>query len=361
MAESGTAVDDLRLDRAEAQRIRDRVARIIEQAPADLAQPRMMTMQATPVRPDVARFGGANRYEVAANLADHYWGQYFWNPKYGAIDFQKVVFVASGATFTDALSGGAAAAAWGGPMLLTAKDGIPEATRKSLTLLKPDVIVVLGGTSTVTAKVEQDLYEYVRTPANVSRVAGANRYEVSANLATMIGWSDVAYVVSGQKFPDGLAGGAVAGAQSAPLLLTSAGSVPPAVLKALQQDVLPTRIVVLGGPSTVSEDVVQTLKKHVTPNVTRVNGKNRYEVAGNITDLLPTEGIATIANGQKWPDALAGSALAGLTGSKLLLVTPSTLPVPTSSAITRHKLAVIDVLGGPVSVQDQVLTALRKL
>lgn len=359
------AVEDggpgLVLDRDEAQRIRDRVTRIVQEQSLELPGQGGASIQSTVVNPDVVRFSGANRYIVASRIADAYWWKYFWNEEYGEIDFAKVVFVASGAGFSDALSGGAAAAAYGGPMLLTRKDSVPDITVRSLQRLKPDVIVVLGGTATISTAVETKLQEYVRTPDNVRRFDGLDRYAVSANLASSIGWSDVAYVASGKTFADGLAGGAAAGWERSPLLLTRPGSVPPSVVDVLKNVVRPQRIYVLGGPATVSEDVVAQLKREVTTDVRRIGGANRYEVAERLADRHLTQGTATIANGKNWPDALAGSALAGVTGSKLLLVRPESLPTETRRAILRHGLAVIDVLGGTASVSDGVIATLEDL
>lgn len=59
------------------------------------------------------------------------------------------VYLASGTTFPDALAG--AAAARGAPLLLTAGDTLPLATARELKRLRPSRIVVLGGTSAVSA------------------------------------------------------------------------------------------------------------------------------------------------------------------------------------------------------------------
>jgi putative cell wall-binding protein len=358
---AASVLDDtgqLRLDRADAQRARDRVARVVEERAVELPELSGSSTQATTISPDPYRFSGANRYIVASRVADLYWGKYFWNEKEsGPIDFAKVVFVASGAGFPDALSGGAAAGAFGGPMLLTKKDSIPTVTTRSLERLKPDAIVLLGGTATISTAVESKLRSY----GNVSRIAGADRYAVSANVAGNIGWSDVAYVASGTNFPDGLAGGAVAGWEMSPLLLTRPTTVPGDVVNVLNNVVKPKRIYVLGGPASVSDAVITQLKKDVTTDVQRIDGANRYAVAERLARQHPTLNVATLANGGDWPDALSGSALAGVTGSKLLLVRPTKLPAETQRAILRHGLGYIDVLGGTASVSEAVLDQLRAL
>ncbi|MDY7557329.1 MULTISPECIES: cell wall-binding repeat-containing protein [unclassified Cryobacterium] len=56
-----------------------------------------------------------------------------------------VVYLATGATYQDALSGGSAAVVNGGPVLLVQPNGIPAVIGAELTRLKPTKIVILGG------------------------------------------------------------------------------------------------------------------------------------------------------------------------------------------------------------------------
>lgn len=355
-----TEVDDLRLDRAQAHALRERADRVARALPAAQSSLGGVGLESSTTNPYVRRVAGENRYGTAAALARTYWAEEFWNEaKYGPVPGPKVVFVASGADFADALSGGAAAAAFGGPLLLTKKDSLPPETEDVLGSLAPDVIVVLGGTAAVSDKVAGALGSYVTVPGNVHRISGKNRYDVSAALARTIGWSPVAYVASGENFPDGLTGGAAAGAEVAPLLITRPGSVPDSVMKVLQEDVIPSQIYVLGGPVAVSDDVVTQLS--TIAKVKRIGGSNRYVVAERVAALHPSTGGATAASGENWPDALAGTPFAGLVGDKLLLLRSTGVPLPTERAVLEHLLVNIDVLGGKAALPDAVLTELRRL
>ncbi|MCS5722686.1 cell wall-binding repeat-containing protein [Herbiconiux sp. CPCC 203407] len=196
--------------------------------------------------PVVARIGGADRYAVSAAISA------------GAFDPKRpVVYVASGGVFPDALSGSAAAGAKGGPVLLVRKDAIPGEVKSELDRLDPATIVVLGGTSTVAQSVEAEL----RSMAPTTRIEGADRYAVSASItATYFGSPDTrtVYVASGQVFPDALSGSAAAIRNGAPVLLVQKDGVPSLV--ALELDRLkPSRVVVLGGPDTVSEATYREL------------------------------------------------------------------------------------------------------
>ena len=84
----------------------------------------------------VIRVAGVDRYETAAKLSAGVFAP-------GV----PVAYVATGTDFADALSGGAAAGAEGGPLLLVRPGDIPATTAAELDRLNPAKIVVLGGTS----------------------------------------------------------------------------------------------------------------------------------------------------------------------------------------------------------------------
>lgn len=98
---------------------------------------------------------------------------------------------------------------------------------------------------------------------------------------------DVVYVASGKVFPDALVAGPLAAAQNAPILLVNTTSIPD-VTRAALTALEPDRILVVGGPATVSESVRVELQGYAgTGSVTRIQGPNRYAVAAEVADRLP--------------------------------------------------------------------------
>src|SRR5690606_4047476 len=83
-------------------------------------------------------------YATAAELS-RFWSDVVWADTDESFPVDKLVFVASGTVFADALSGGALAGVYGGPILLTRPGSLPKATAQALARLDPDHIVVLGG------------------------------------------------------------------------------------------------------------------------------------------------------------------------------------------------------------------------
>jgi len=199
----------------------------------------------------VVRVEGANRYSTAAAVSARTFA-----PGVSA------VYLASGTDFPDALSGAAAAGKVNAPVLLTTPGSLPDATRQELARLKPQRIIVLGGTVAVSDAVLNQARSF--TTGGVSRVFGANRYETSAAVskgAYSPGVS-VVYLASASAFPDALAGAASAGSLGAPVLLTSPDDLP-AVIAAELDRLNPKKIVVLGGAVAVSDEVLFRAQKYV--------------------------------------------------------------------------------------------------
>ena len=189
------------------------------------------------------------------------------------------------------------------------------------------------------------------------RLAGGDRYATAAKVATKFSPGvAIAYVASGEAFPDALAGAALAASQDAPVLLTAARSLPPATAGALQR-LQPQQIVVLGGEGAVSPTVVSQLQQYTDTEVKRYAGSDRYATASEIAQKM-MQGVSTdtvyVASGESFPDALAGAALAGSTGQPVLLTARDTLPTATAARLSTLRPARIVVLGGTGAVSNAV-------
>jgi putative cell wall-binding protein len=189
----------------------------------------------------VIRSAGPDRYGTAADLAGLTGG------------LGKTVFIATGASFPDALGGSAAAGALGGALLLTDRFALPAATASALTSGRPATVVILGGEAVIDPAVLSQVQALV-PGATVQRWAGADRYATAAAISfnTYPHGATTAYLASGANYPDALAGAPVASLAGAPLLLTQRDCVPASTLAELTR-LGATRVVVLGGASAVSD------------------------------------------------------------------------------------------------------------
>ncbi|WP_440711059.1 cell wall-binding repeat-containing protein [Herbiconiux sp. YIM B11900] len=297
----------------------------------------------------IERIGGGDRYEVSAALSAE-----TFSPGV------PVVGIVSGAVFSDALSASAAVGVEGGGVLLVTRDGIPPVVAAELGRLKPAAIVIVGGPTTVSPAVETALAVYAPV---VQRIAGADRYAVSAAVAeaAFARQPPIAYVASGETFPDALSGGAAAGHGRGPLLLTGHDAVPADVLAYLTRT-KPRTIVVLGGVNSVSDAVFGQLNA-IAP-VIRIAGADRFEVSAGVSATTVADGSGPhvyIASGAGFADALSGGPAAIHADGPLLLVQKDSIPASVAAELTRMNTSRITVLGGEDSVSAATMAALGRL
>ena len=192
---------------------------------------------------EVERIAGQSRYETAALIS-----------RAAFESLAPVAYVATGADYPDALAGAAAASAIGAPVLLTARDELPDATALELRRLVPQKLVVLGGPGAISAEVERELATYA---PSVTRVAGADRYATAAAVArTRPGRPDALFLATGQGFADALAGGPAASRANAPVLLVPPTCIPGPVHVEMERHGYPP-VTLLGGTAALSGRVAE--------------------------------------------------------------------------------------------------------
>lgn len=193
------------------------------------------------------------------------------------------------------------------------------------------------------------------------RVVGDDRYETAALLAleNYEPGLETVFLASGRDFPDALAGAALAGAESVPVLLTRPDGLPGATSAALSE-LRPGQVIVLGGDTAVGQTVLDQLTGLDLAHA-RVSGTNRYGTAAKISALMEPADIVFIATGLDYPDALAGSAAAGKLKAPVLLSRHQSLPGAAVAELVRHDPQRVLVLGGETAVADDVLTQIEAL
>lgn len=290
-----------------------------------------------PASPDVTRVSGADRYATAVAVSrEAYPGT------------APVVYIATGLGYPDALAAGPAAAHQGGPLLLTLPNALPDSVRAELVRLQPATIVVVGGPSAIGENVADELRGI---QPNTVRLAGDDRYATSrAVVDYAFDSAEVVYVATGRNFPDALGSGAAAGYGDGPVVLVDGStSAVPSATRTLLTQLHPDRIVVAGGPVSVSPELSSSLGS-IAPT-TRASGDDRFEtsvaVAADAWDAAPTVLLAT---GLNFPDALAASAWGGATGSPLLVVPGSCVPQSALDLIHDLDTAHVVLVGGTSSL-----------
>lgn len=293
-----------------------------------------------------SRIGGPDRFAVGVGISQQYFPA-------GA----STVYVADGANFPDALSAAPAAAHAGGPLLLVSTEGIPASVDAELRRLAPKKIIVAGGPASVTDAVFSQLGGY---GATVTRQAGKDRYEVSRNVTrTEFGasGSTIAYLATGETFPDALSASAAAGFVHAPVVLVAGLSDSlDADTAALLTQLGVTDVRIAGGPASVSPGIeagVGTLPGVKT--VTRLGGADRFEVSSATNRaVFSSASTVFVASGYNFPDALSGAAVAGAAGIPLYVIPTDCIPNYVLDDFVTYGVNDMKILGGPATVAPSV-------
>lgn len=287
------------------------------------------------------RFGGADRYEVAATAA------------MARAAHSQTVFVVSGEKFADALSVGAISAQNGGGLLLVAKTTLPDATARALVALTPRRVIVVGGVDSVSDAVLARIGTTV-PGIPVSRIGGADRYAVSRNvIAANLTSAALSMVIlaDGRNYPDALSSTPIAALQKGAVLLVDGSSAALSAEELAIVDVpaLARSTYIAGGTASVSQSIQDQLSSFA--DVRRFDGADRYDVSVYLNYWFfgdtPT---ATMASGSVFSDALAGGAVAGAAGQPILLVRPNCIPANAIGLLTHLSTERVVLFGGPATL-----------
>ncbi|RRJ86780.1 hypothetical protein EG850_07095 [Gulosibacter macacae] len=255
------------------------------------------------------QIAGADRFATAAQVAQRV------HPGTGG-----TVIIATGANFPDALAAGPVAAKLGAPILLTHGDFVPGATVTALQRQAPAEVIVIGGTPAVPESVVEQIQRLLPN-TEVERIAGSNRHETAALLATRY-FPNVGevFVATGWNFPDALSAAGVAAARGIPVLLGTSSEFTLATWDAIAQ-IKPRHYFMVGGSNILNPGPQPAGLAGVTSE--RLAGGDRFAtnvaVLNRLVRSVPMR--VHVATASNFPDALVGSALAA--GGAPILLTRS--------------------------------------
>lgn len=247
----------------------------------------------------VERLGGASRYETGQRVIER------------GFSSAEHAFIATGRTFPDALAATGAAGARSAPVVLVdgASSSVPAATLSMLDRLGVKSVTIVGGAGAVSSAIEAQLRRTYLT----TRIGGADRYTTAANINTTFFGSTappVAFVATGQNFPDALAGAALAGRLESPVYITLPGCVPAASRESLAA--LRVRsTVALGGTGVVSDTALANTGC-LSAAVPRISGS---AIVSSRLTAQPGAWTAGTAFRYQW--LANGASIGGATGSTL--------------------------------------------
>ena len=287
-----------------------------------------------------ARVSGVDRYDTATKAADAYIG------RRGTGSWNSIVLV-SGDNYPDALAASSLAGALTAPIVMLPADGsLPSKVRDWAISRR----VYIQGASTSSASF------------TVYAIGGTSALPQAGVDAFMAVLNEGDSTPSVSKRVSALAASPHLFNASDPILLTESGSLNADAKATLKtwKTLGGTAIVVLGGTSAVSDQVIVDIMDQVgftASAVTRVGGADRYATSvavnkwivannGNFNGKLQT---LTLVNGQTFADGLAAAPFMGYGGANAayaaFLVESNALPASVSAQI-----ATLSKTGGPTHV-----------
>lgn len=192
----------------------------------------------------IQRVAGVDRYATSRAIASEFFPT------------ATSVFVATGLDYPDALAAGPAAAEVGGPVILIPGKSatVGDPTLALLDTLDTTTVYIAGGTGVVSQAIENQLE--ASPLITTDRLSGADRIATAIAINDAIfGASAEVYLATGFGFADALGGGAAAASVGAPLYLSGPACLPSAVLASINDRTAST-VYVLGGPSVLSNNVL---------------------------------------------------------------------------------------------------------
>ena len=325
-------------------------------------------------------FAGRDRYETAVLLAERYLFQR------GALIADPTVILVSGETLADGLVAAGLAGREQAPILLTPRGALPDVVAEFIDRHNVTTVIAVGGSGSISQSVLAEIAALEVKP-NVRRIGGAHRYATAANAAAQLdglgSWcgtvNPTAVLAHGSEARLAEVAGvsSVAFAQELPILLTRGDELPGATLDYLREHSI-ERVVILGGKTVVSDDVISPLLDAGIDEITRFAsssaGISESAMAQLLTvtcrhELEPSQNFVALAGRNSAFDAVTAAPLlrTGLddSGPVPLVLVDDPLPSAARSLLARtpreidgrkHHVRVV-AIGGLGAVDEATMTA----
>jgi putative cell wall-binding protein len=205
-----------------------------------------------------------------------------------------------------------------------------------------------------------------RPTTTFSRLSGPTRFETAVEVSrSRFEEADTVFLARADDYADALAGGPLAAAEGAPILLTQR-DVLTGVTEREVQRLGASRAVLLGGEAAVGAAVAARLEA-LDLTVERVSGPNRWATAAAAAAALDDDsGTVFLTEGANpdarrgWPDAMSAAPYAAFAGHPILLTNAGELPPETRQALSDVGAEETIVVGGAAAVSDDVVAEVRE-
>lgn len=275
----------------------------------------------------------------------------------------RTVVLASKDGYWDALSASALAGTLKAPVLLSGRDALPQETLDQLLRLGTKRAYLVGGRSVMSNAVLDQLHSL---GISTVTVAGQQAQDTANMVARKLPSSEVCFIATSWGYQDALSASSFAYAKRAPMFLTnSAGTLDRSTLACIRSKNF-KRVVLIGGESVLSPEIVQQLNKVGIKDIQRIAGDTAYDTSALFAQWALNHGMKAnnmaIATGYGYEDALVGAALCGKKDSIMVLADDSnTSAVDLIVDAQKNKISNYYILGGESVVGNRVNEGLQNV
>ena len=280
----------------------------------------------------VREFAGQDRYDTALRLAKNF------AMSKGGLGTVPTAFVSSGMTLVDSITVAGLAGYVDAPIVLTPTDSLHGGVADFIEDYGVSTVYVLGGAAAVSDSVVTAI-EGLSSDPSVNRIAGTNRYDTAAKIASMIdsesSWcgSDAVSAVLINGATDMLAYGVavqtIAYRLQLPVLMTAADMLPDETADYITENDV-EHVQIIGGTDAVSADIASALTTLGVDTVARVDGDSASAVSvalaqmagngcGDALGLVSTDRLALVRGN---PDGVVAAPVLASSLASGFLVPP---------------------------------------
>ncbi|WP_392436348.1 cell wall-binding repeat-containing protein (plasmid) [Finegoldia magna] len=237
------------------------------------------------------------------------------------------------------------------PIYFTYSNSIESQTLNRLKEKRYRKIYLVGGTNSISSKVENQL----KRMSTVERISGRNRYD--SNYKILKGNERTLIIASGENFADGLVSSTLAQQKNAKIVLNPSTFLTNELKNYIKSNSNLKMVYIVGGVNSISKDVERSINR--LTNSARIKGASRYEVSEVLATSIKANSYI-VASGENFADGLLSANLSYKNNSPILLTT-SKYHRSELKNILRGKEYLI--VGGERSVSDifSVDTAMKNI
>lgn len=259
------------------------------------------------------------------------------------------------------------------PILMTPSNELKSSVADEILRLNAKTVYIIGGEGAISSSVERQLQGYGIT---TNRIAGSDRYETAAKVASLVGSPGTVYLAYGYGEPDALAASALAAEQGIPILLTDTNTLPDSTRQALAT-LAPRNLKLLGGTGVISTDLQNSLTQNY--GVERWGGVDRYateqmifqsyfanqHASNNSPAYFASANVSPsdVTSGTPYGDALFAAALAAKNNGFVITLPSNEIPSSISTFLLYNKAFIPSstVVGNNAAISYQLEAKLNQL